>query len=87
MPIRYALYANDLTSDPDDHYGKVQSAGTRDTEAIADLMIARGTNFKKQEILGLVSDMSAALLESLQKDKGDILLFYMPVAVLLFDFE
>lgn len=73
MPVRYALYANHLTSDPDDHYGKIQSAGTRDTGAIADLMIARGTKFKKQEILGLIADLSAAMLESL-KDGYDVIL-------------
>ena len=36
MPIRYALYENNITSDPDDYAAIVQIAGSLDLDARAD---------------------------------------------------
>jgi len=49
MPIRYALYENNLTTDPHDYAAVVQISGAADLEAVAQRMIERGSTVTKAD--------------------------------------
>ena len=49
MAIRYALFENHLTSDPDDYTAQVRITGSADLDVIAQRMIDQGSAVTKAE--------------------------------------
>ncbi|MBA3725441.1 MAG: hypothetical protein H0W86_03075 [Armatimonadetes bacterium] len=43
MPIKYALFENNLTTDPNDHAAQVQITGSAGLEQIAELRVQQGS--------------------------------------------
>ncbi len=56
MPIKYALFENNLTPDPDDYSAIVQIAGSWDLPIIADKIVARGSTVGKADVLAVLTD-------------------------------
>lgn len=65
MPIKYALYPNHLTDDPDDHLAIVQDQNSRSIEDIIDIMINRGSTVTKADALSVIESYEAAIGEVL----------------------
>lgn len=51
MAIKYALFKNHLTADPDDYAAIVQTAGSLDLDAIADRIVAHGSTVGRADVL------------------------------------
>lgn len=51
MSIKYALFKNHLTSDPDDYAAIVQIAGSVDLDKIADRIVAHGSTVGRADVL------------------------------------
>jgi len=49
------LYDNQLTSDPNDYYGKVKTNGILTNKELAQLLIEEGTEYKEEAILEILS--------------------------------
>lgn len=60
MPIKYALFENNLTTDPNDHSAQVQITGSAGLEQIADLMVQQGSTTTKADILAVLEDAESA---------------------------
>jgi len=60
MPINYALFENNLTTDPADYAAQVKITGSVDLEAIADRMIEQGSTVTKPDILAVLEDATKA---------------------------
>ncbi len=60
MPIHYALFENNLTSDPDDYAAIVQSADSADLDAVARRMIERGSTTTRADIMAVLEDAIGA---------------------------
>ena len=56
MPINYALFENNLTTDPADYAAQVKITGSVDLEAIAARMIEQGSTVTKPDILAVLED-------------------------------
>jgi len=56
MPINYALFENNLTSDPADYAAQVKITYSADLDAIADRMIEQGSTVTKPDILAVLED-------------------------------
>ena len=56
MPIKYALFENNLTPDPADFSAIVQIAGSWDLPIIADKIVARGSTVGKADVLAVLTD-------------------------------
>jgi len=56
MPIKYALFENNLTPDPADYSAIVQIAGSWDLPIIADKIVARGSTVGKADVLAVLTD-------------------------------
>ena len=54
MSIKYALFKNHLTSDPDDYAAIVQIAGSVDLNAIADRIVAHGSTVGRADVLAVL---------------------------------
>jgi len=67
MPISYALFENNLTTDPSDFAAVVQIVDSLDLEEIADRMIAQGSTTTKADILAVLEDLIAAIEAVLQE--------------------
>ena len=65
MAVKYALFENHLTSDPDDYMAIVQSQRTRDINDIIDIMIGRGSTVTKAEALSVLEEFNNALSQVL----------------------
>ncbi len=63
MPIDYALFENNLTSDPDDYAAIVQIAGSWDLDTIADKIVARGSTVGKADVLAVLTDAESVCAE------------------------
>lgn len=61
MPIPYALFENNLTSDPDDYLALVQSTGAADLETVIERMMERGSTITRADVLGVLEDFFAAI--------------------------
>jgi len=61
MPINYALFENNLTSDPDDFMAVVQPAGTAELDAVIDRMIQQGSTVTKSDTLSVLEDYYTAV--------------------------
>jgi len=49
------LYDNQLTSSPNDYFGKVKNNGILTNKELADLLVEEGTEYKKEAILEILS--------------------------------
>ena len=49
------LYDNQLTSDPNDYYGKVKTNGILTNKELAQLLVEEGTEYKEEAILEILS--------------------------------
>jgi hypothetical protein len=67
MPIHYALFENNLTSDPSDYAAVVQPIDSADLEALVRRMIDRGSTTTRADILAVMEDAIGAC-ESLLLD-------------------
>lgn len=67
MAIKYALFPNHLTSDPDDYMAIVQDQDSKDKEAIIDEMIGRGSTVTKAEALSVLEEFEAAVERALDQ--------------------
>lgn len=56
MPIYYALFENNLTSDPDDYMAMVQPIGAADLDAIIERMIQQGSTVTKADTVSVLED-------------------------------
>ncbi len=61
MPIQYALFENNLTSDPDDYMALVQPIGTADLDVIIERMIQQGSTVTKADTLSVLEDYFTAV--------------------------
>jgi hypothetical protein len=61
MPIQYALFENNLTSDPDDYMAMVQPIGTADLDMIIERMIKQGSTVTKADTLSVLEDYFTAV--------------------------
>ena len=61
MSINYALFENNLTSDPGDYLARVQSNGTAEMEDVIDRMIEQGSTVVKADILSVLEDYHTAI--------------------------
>src|SRR5699024_10157343 len=65
MSIKYALYPNHLTADPNDHQAIVQDQTSRSIVDIIDIMIIRGSTVTKPDALSVIEPYEAAIEEVL----------------------
>ena len=63
MPIKYALFENNLTPDPADYSAIVQIAGSWDLPIIADKIVARGSTVGKADVLAVLTDAISVCAE------------------------
>lgn len=61
MPIKYALYENTLTDNPDDHRAVVKHQTRRTMGDIIERMIRRGSTVTKAEALAVIEEYHAAI--------------------------
>lgn len=64
--LRYALFENKLTSDPDDHKAVVQPISTKTMEDVADLMVSRGSTVTRAEVLSVMEEFTLATMQFLR---------------------
>jgi len=67
MPIHYALFENNVTSDPDDYAAVVQAIDSADLDALIRRMLDRGSTTTRADILAVMEDAIGAC-ESLLLD-------------------
>jgi len=67
MSLKYALFENQLTSDPNDYMAVVQDLQSKTQEEIIDLMISRGSTVTKAEVLSGMEEYANAI-EQLLRD-------------------
>ena len=64
--IKYSLFENRLTPDPDDQMAVVQPISTKSMEEVVDLMISRGSTVTKAEALSVMEELSVAMAQLLK---------------------
>lgn len=67
MPIKYALFENNLTTDPNDHAAQVQISATIGPDEIADIMAQQGSTTTKADILAVLEDAEQAVVTALKQ--------------------
>ena len=67
MPIHYALFENNITSDPDDFAAIVQAVDSADLDRIVQRMIERGSTTTTADILAVLED-AIGTCESMLQD-------------------
>ncbi len=67
MPIHYALFENNVTSDPDDYSAAVQVVDSADLDTLIRRMLERGSTTTRADILAVMEDAIGAC-ESLLLD-------------------
>ena len=76
MAIKYALFENNLTSDPADFAASVQVSGSLDLEGLIDRMIAQGSTSTRADILAVLEDSilacEGALLDGMRINYGGL---------------
>ncbi len=60
MPIQYALFENNITSDPDDYSATVQISGSADGKALVQDIIDQGTTVNRPDILAVTAALKLA---------------------------
>ncbi|HZL11127.1 MAG TPA: DNA-binding domain-containing protein [Prolixibacteraceae bacterium] len=66
MTLKFALFENNLTSDPDDYSAVVQDLQSKTQEDVIDLMISRGSTVTKAEALSVNEEYTIALVQLLK---------------------
>jgi len=66
MALKFALFENHLTSDPNDYMAVVQDVPSKTQEDVIDLMIGRGSTVTKAEALSVTEEYTVALLQLLK---------------------
>ncbi len=61
MAIRYVLFENNLTSDPNDYMAMVQPAGTAELENVIERMIRQGSTVTRADIVSVLEDFFTAV--------------------------
>ena len=61
MSIKYALFENHVTSDPNDYAGVVQITGSADGDDLVQDIIDQGSTVTKADILAVTADLKLAL--------------------------
>ncbi|HEY5750423.1 MAG TPA: DNA-binding domain-containing protein, partial [Chryseolinea sp.] len=64
--IKYSLFENRLTPDPDDQMAVVQPISTKSMEEVVDLMISRGSTVTKAEALSVMEELGIAMAQLLK---------------------
>ena len=67
MPIKYALFENNLTADPNDYAAIVQIAGSWDLDTIADKIVGRGSTVGKADVLAVLTDAVSVCAEGVDE--------------------
>ena len=77
MPIHYALFENNLTSDPSDFAAIVQSVASVDLDGVVDRMVERGSTTTRADILAVLEDAIGAsesmLLDGMRVNFGGLI--------------
>ena len=80
MSIKYALFKNHLTADPDDYAAIVQIAGSWDLEKLADRIVGKGSTVGRADVLSVLEDAIEAIEEgvedSIEVNFGGLASFY-----------
>lgn len=71
MAVKYALFENNMTSDPNDYMAVVQPEASKTMDDIIAMMTNRGSTATKAEVLSIMEEFSLALTNIL-KDGGSI---------------
>lgn len=61
MPVSYALFENNLTSDPDDYMAMVQPANTADLDIVVDRMMQQGSTVTRADVVSTLEDFFSAV--------------------------
>jgi hypothetical protein len=76
VPIHYALFENNVTSDPDDYSAAVQVVDSADLEALVRRMLERGSTTTRADILAVMEDAigacEALLLDGMRVNFGGL---------------
>ncbi len=76
MPIHYALFENNVTSDPDDYAAVVQAIDSADLDALVRRMLDRGSTTTRADILAVMEDAigacEALLLDGMRVNFGGL---------------
>jgi len=80
--IKYSLFENHLTPDPDDQLAVVQPISTKSMEDVVDQMISRGSTVTKAEALSVMEEFAVALIQ-LIKDGHNVVtpLFNVSISI------
>jgi hypothetical protein len=62
MALKFALFENHLTTDPDDYMAVVQDLRSKTQEDVIDLMISRGSTVTKAEALSVLEEYAGAIV-------------------------
>ena len=60
MPIKYALFENNITSDPDDYSAMVQISGSADGDDLVQNIVDQGSTVNKPDILAVTAALKLA---------------------------
>ena len=60
MPIKYALFENHITADPDDYMAMVEISGSADGDSLVQDIIDQGTTVNKPDILAVTAALKLA---------------------------
>ncbi|MCK4342674.1 MAG: hypothetical protein KAY37_13230, partial [Phycisphaerae bacterium] len=60
MPIKYALFENNITADPDDYAAGVQMTDTTDLDALVQDIVDQGSTVNKPDILAVTAALKLA---------------------------
>lgn len=66
MALKFALFENHLTSDPNDYMAVVQDLQSKSQEDVIDLMIGRGSTVTKAEALSVLEEYATAIVQLLK---------------------
>ena len=66
MPIKHALFENNLTSDPDDYAAIAQISGSADGDDLVQDIIDQGSTVTKPDILAVTADLMLAVRRRLE---------------------
>jgi hypothetical protein len=76
VPIKYALFENNVTSDPTDFAATVQVGGSLDLDGLVDRIIAQGSTTTRADIMAVLEDSilacEGALLDGLRINYGGL---------------
>lgn len=71
MSLKYALFENNLTPDPNDYMAVVQPESSKTQEQVIDLMVSRGSTVTKAEALSVMEEYALAV-EQILRDGGSL---------------